>query len=345
MGKSSTTYKQAGVDIDAANEWLDGLREKNHETHPGVLSGIGGFASLYELPEGYQQPVLVSGTDGVGTKLKLGIQYQQHHGIGIDLVAMCVNDVITTGAKPLYFLDYLAMGKFDQDVASALLDGISDACKRCNMSLVGGETAEMPGCYAKDHYDLAGFCVGIVEKKAIIDGRSCQAGDKIIALPATGPHANGFSLIRQLLDDHHIDPQMEQLANQPLLQQLLCPTQLYASAINQLKAAFDIHAMAHITGGGIIDNLPRVIPSHLTAQINDSLWPSLPIFDWLQSLSGMDHNQMHRTFNMGVGMLVIVPEHNAQSAIRHLHKNNEKAYIVGELINKTQSMSNIVFVS
>lgn len=326
-------YEDAGVDIAAGNALVEAIKPIAKQTHrPGVLTGIGGFASLFELPvHDYQQPVLVSATDGVGTKLKLAIEHQQHTGIGIDLVAMCANDLITCGADPLYFLDYYATAKLDVEVAKQVINSIAVGCELADMSLLGGETAEMPGMYQSHDYDLAGFCVGAVDKPYIIDGSQVSAGDKLIALASSGPHANGYSLIRRILDKVQAD-QHELLAGIPLQQWLLEPTKLYVRAVKQLRQHLTPHAMAHITGGGLTENLPRVLPEGLGATIHTASWQWPAIFTWLAEKGEVDAAEMYRTFNCGIGFVLVIAANEADLALEILQRFGENAWLCGEVI-------------
>jgi len=326
-------YEDAGVDIAAGNALVEAIKPLAKQTHrPGVLTGIGGFASLFELPlHDYQQPVLVSATDGVGTKLKLAIEHQQHSGIGIDLVAMCANDLITCGADPLYFLDYYATGKLDVEVAKQVINSIAVGCELSDMSLLGGVTAEMPGMYQQNDYDLAGFCVGAVDKPHIIDGSQVLAGDKLIALASSGPHANGYSLIRRILDEVQADPH-DLLAGIPLQQWLLEPTKLYVRAVKQLRQHLTPHAMAHITGGGLTENIPRVLPTGLGALIQTKTWQWPAIFYWLAENGGVKSTEMYRTFNCGVGFVIVVDSNEAELALEILQRFGENAWVCGEVI-------------
>jgi phosphoribosylformylglycinamidine cyclo-ligase len=322
-------YTSAGVDIDAANNWLKDVRKIADSTpQKGVISGIGGFGAQFALPTGMQEPVLISATDGVGTKLKIALLADQHHGMGIDLVAMCANDIITSGAKPLYFLDYYATDKLNPRVASEIIQGISDACIECDMALIGGETAEMPGCYPTAHYDLAGFCVGVIERKDIVDGSKVCDGDRIIAIGSSGVHANGFSLVRHILASCNIDPLQEKLNGARLADVLLTPTKLYVKAILELLKKHQLKAIAHITGGGIDDNLPRVLPANVNALINTD-YPKPAIFDFLQQAGNITIDVMRRTFNMGIGMLLVVAADEAVAIVNNLNAMGEIAFDVG----------------
>src|SRR5882762_654957 len=312
------TYRDAGVDIDAGDELVERIKPLvRRAQRREVLAGIGGFAALVELPPGYQRPVLVSGTDGVGTKLRLAIDSGRHDTIGIDLVAMCANDVVVQGAEPLFFLDYYATGKLRVAVAEAVVRGIVEGCVQAGAALVGGETAEMPGMYHGEDYDLAGFCVGVVEKDAIIDGSRVSAGDAIIGLASSGPHANGYSLIRKLLAAAGATATTA-LEGHNLIDRLLTPTRIYVKPLLALLRAMPVHGLAHITGGGLSDNLPRVLPEGLEAVLERRSWHRDPVFDWLQRAGRIEPAQMYRTFNCGVGMVVIVPPERAAAAVELL---------------------------
>lgn len=305
-----TTYADAGVDIDAGDELVQRIKPHTKKTQtPNVLGGIGGFGALFQLPwSDYKEPVLVSGTDGVGTKLKLAQMLNNHSTIGIDLVAMCVNDIITCGAKPLFFLDYFATGKLNVDQAEIVIKGIAEGCLQAGCALTGGETAEMPGMYHNDDYDLAGFTVGIVEKSKIITGQDIKAGDQLIGIASSGIHSNGYSLVRKLIDDNQVDLH-EILDGKTIAERLLAPTVIYVKLIKKLLAEYQIKGIAHITGGGLTDNIPRVLPDNVQANIDYTSWPQPTIFQWLKQLSKVDDAEMHRTFNCGIGMvLVVAPE-------------------------------------
>lgn len=330
---SGLTYRDAGVDIDAGNALVQRIKADVASTkRPGVLGGLGGFGGLFELPvDRYRRPVLVSGTDGIGTKLKLAIETGRHQGIGIDLVAMCVNDVLVQGAEPLFFLDYYATGKLDVDVAAAVVGSIAEGCRQAGCALLGGETAEMPGMYADGHYDLAGFCVGIVEKDAIIDGSAVRAGDVLIGLASSGLHSNGFSLARKILEvsGSSLD---DTLDGRTLADHLLAPTRIYVRPILQLLKQVKVKALAHITGGGLPENLPRVLPQGLTARIDTGSWSWPRIFQWLQQQGRVATAEMYRTFNCGVGMVAVVAPEDAERAIELLHAAGEHAWCLGEMI-------------
>ncbi len=328
----SLNYRDSGVDIDAGNQLIERIKPAVAKTRrPGVLAGLGGFGALFELPLGqYREPVLVSGTDGVGTKLKLAVEAGLHDTIGIDLVAMCVNDIVVAGAEPLFFLDYYATGKLDLDVAADVIKGIARGCELAGAALVGGETAEMPGMYAGGDYDLAGFSVGIVEKSAIIDGRAVTIGDAIIGLESSGPHSNGYSLIRKILERSGSklgDP----LDGKPLAEWLLAPTRIYVKSLLSLFSTLKVHALAHITGGGLTENLPRVLPDGCNAIIDTHAWQQSPVFDWLQRNGNVDAQEMYRTFNCGIGMAVVVAASDAQAALQHLRAQGETACIIGHV--------------
>ena len=325
------TYRDAGVDMDAADELVERIKPLvRRAQRREVLAGIGGFAALVELPPGYQRPVLVSGTDGVGTKLRLAIDTGRHDTIGIDLVAMCANDVVVQGAEPLFFLDYYATGKLRVAVAEAVVRGIVEGCVQAGAALVGGETAEMPGMYHGEDYDLAGFCVGVVEKDAIVDGARVRAGDAIIGLASSGPHSNGYALIRKLLVAAGASATTS-LEGRSLVDRLLAPTRIYVKPLLALLQAMPVHAMAHITGGGLSDNLPRVLPEGLEAVLERRSWHRDPVFDWLQRAGRIEPAQMYRTFNCGVGMAVIVPPERAAAAVEFLAARGETARVIGEV--------------
>jgi phosphoribosylformylglycinamidine cyclo-ligase len=293
-----------------------------------VLAGIGGFGALVEIPAGYRRPVLVSGTDGVGTKLRLAIDTGRHDTIGIDLVGMCVNDVVVQGAEPLFFLDYYATGKLRVDVAASVVGGIAAGCELAGCALVGGETAEMPGMYEGEDYDLAGFCVGVVEKDSIIDGTKVQAGDAVLGLSSSGPHSNGYSLIRRLLKVAGAD-ERTQLAGQPLYDRLLAPTRIYVKPLLALAGSLPVHGLAHITGGGLTDNIPRVLPDGLQVRLARAAWPRDPVFDWLQQVGNISDAELHRTFNCGIGMVVIVHADQADAALAQLRSAGERVQRIG----------------
>lgn len=327
----SLSYRDAGVNIDAGNKFVEKIKSSVASTNrPGVMGSLGGFGGLFELPENYKQPVLVSGTDGVGTKLKLAIELNKHDTIGIDLVAMCVNDILVLGAEPLYFLDYYATGELNTEIAASVVEGIAEGCRQSNAALIGGETAEMPGMYSKGDYDLAGFCVGVVEKQKIIDGSKVKAGDVMVAIASSGPHSNGYSLVRKIIEVSGADIKANFGDNsQSLGDALLAPTRIYVKAIHQLLDNFDIHAMAHITGGGLLENIPRVLPENAQAVVDTGSWQLPEVFQWLQDNGNVEINEMYRTFNCGVGMVLMVSADEAEGIISALNKNGENAWPLG----------------
>jgi phosphoribosylformylglycinamidine cyclo-ligase len=326
------TYRDSGVDIDAGDELVERIKPRvKRSMRSEVLGGIGGFGALVEIPlERFKRPVLVSGTDGVGTKLRLAIDTLRYDGVGIDLVAMCANDVIVQGAEPLYFLDYFATGKLDVDVAEEVIAGIVEGCVQAGCALVGGETAEMPGMYHGADFDLAGFCVGVVDKDAIIDGSRTQAGDVVLGLPSSGPHSNGFSLIRKILavSAAKLDADLE---GTPLIDRLMAPTRIYVKALLQLLRELPVHGMAHITGGGLVDNIPRVLPEGLEVVLERASWPREPIFDWLQQQGKVSDAEMYRVFNCGIGMTVQVAAADADRAAAILRMAGQDALKIGEV--------------
>lgn len=335
----SLNYKSAGVDIAVGNKLVEQIKPIAKKTRiAGVMSDLGGFGSMFELPSCYKQPILVSSTDGVGTKLKVAIDLNKHDTVGIDLVAMCVNDIIVQGAEMLFFLDYFASGKLNLNTATTVIEGIGKGCELAGIALIGGETAEMPGMYADDEYDLAGFCVGIVEKEAIIDGSKISAGNKLIGIASSGLHSNGYSLVRKIIQHHHISL-AEMLDGKRLSEHLLEPTRIYVKPLLQLINKVPVHAMAHITGGGITENLPRVLPKGLSASINLSAWQFPVIFQWLQEQGNIAWGDMLTTFNCGIGMIVCVASKDTAATIAILNQQGEQAFVIGEIIdtpNKNQ---------
>ena len=330
--KPSLSYRDAGVDIDAGNALVERIKPLAAATRrPGVLAGLGGFGALFEIPSHYRQPVLVSGTDGVGTKLKLAMELGKHDTIGIDLVAMCVNDLIVQGAEPLFFLDYYATGQLHVETASDVVKGISDGCLQAGAALIGGETAEMPGMYEGEDYDLAGFCVGVVEKDRIIDGSRVKAGDVLIGLTSSGPHSNGYSLIRKVIDKSGADL-AEAFDGATLGERLLEPTRIYIKPLLKLFEQVNVHALAHITGGGLLENLPRVMPADTAAHLNAQSWQQPAVFEWLQSAGNIETSEMYRTFNCGLGMVLVVDAADADKALDILQTEGETAMRVGEII-------------
>ncbi len=329
--KSSLSYKDAGVDIDAGNALVDRIKGVVKRTRrPEVMGGIGGFGALCELPSKYKQPVLVSGTDGVGTKLRLAMDLKKHDTIGIDLVAMCVNDLIVQGAEPLFFLDYYATGKLDVDTAANVVTGIGEGCLQAGCALIGGETAEMPGMYHGEDYDVAGFCVGVVEKEDIIDGSKVSQGDAIIAVASSGPHSNGYSLIRKIIEVSGADVNTE-LEGKTLADHLLEPTRIYVKPVLKMLESCEVHAISHITGGGFWENIPRVLPDGTKAVIDGNSWEWPAIFNWLQENGNVTEHEMYRTFNCGVGLVIALPAEQAQKAIDILNQEGENAWLLGSI--------------
>ena len=339
------SYKDAGVDTDAGNTLVERIKDVAKDTRrPEVLSRLGGFGALFNLPSGYKEPVLASGTDGVGTKLKLAIDLDIHNTIGVDLVAMCVNDLLVCGAEPLFFLDYYATGKLNIDIAASVISGIGKGCKLAGCSLVGGETAEMPGMYQGEDYDLAGFCVGIVEKSQIIDGSNAKEGDTLIGLASSGPHSNGYSLIRKIIDVSKVDIKSDLIQGIPLAEALLTPTRIYVDSILSLIRQENIktNALAHITGGGLLENIPRVLPKNTKAVIDTTSWNKLPVFDWLQKNGNVEPKEMYRTFNCGIGMVICVPDEMAQLSIDTLNATGEKAFIIGKIAQAKNNEEKVI---
>ena len=330
MTTKPLTYKDAGVDIDAGNSLIERIKPMVARTRrPEVLAGLGGFGGLFAIPpDRYKEPVLVSGTDGVGTKLKLAHMTGKHDTIGIDLVAMCVNDVLVQGAEPLFFLDYFACGQLDTEVAAAVISGIADGCEQAGAALIGGETAEMPDMYTAGEYDLAGFCVGAVEKSELIDGSSVQADDVIIGLASSGPHSNGYSLIRKVLEI----AENRDVNGSPAEELLMQPTKIYVRSILELQSTLEICGLAHITGGGLSENIPRILAENVHAEIDVNSWQQMPIFDWLQAIGRIETDEMRRTFNCGVGMVVIVAADNADAAIDLRNACGESAWRLGRVV-------------
>ncbi len=328
--RTSLTYRAAGVDVAAGDALVETIKPIAARTHrPGVLAGIGGFGALFEVPrDRYREPVLVSSTDGVGTKLKLAIELDRHDTIGIDLVGMCANDVVVQGAEPLFFLDYFATGKLDSGVAVKVIAGIAEGCRQAGAALIGGETAEMPGMYAAGDYDLAGFCVGAVERTKIIDGSAVKANDTLIGIASSGPHSNGYSLIRKILDVSGASLD-EDFDGRTLGEVLLVPTRIYVKPVLKVMQALPLHAAAHITGGGLPGNLPRVLPRGVRAIVDSRAWTRPRIFDWLQEKGNVDDPEMYRTFNCGIGMILVVDAGDADAALRILQQCGESAVIVG----------------
>ena len=328
---SPLTYRDAGVDIDAGDALVERIKPAARRTmRPEVLAGIGGFGALFELSKKYREPVLVSGTDGVGTKLKLAFQWNRHDTVGQDLVAMSVNDILVQGAEPLFFLDYFACGRLDVNTAATVVEGIARGCELAGCALIGGETAEMPSMYPDGEYDLAGFAVGAVEKSAIIDGRSIVPGDVVLGLASSGAHSNGYSLIRKIIERARPDLEAD-IGGVPLADAVMAPTRIYVKSLLALMQAVPVKGMAHITGGGLTENIPRVLPEHLTAVIKRSEWPLPPLFGWLQQEGHVADAEMHRVFNCGIGMVVIVAEADSAAALQALAAAGEQAYRIGSI--------------
>lgn len=334
----SISYKDAGVDIDAGNALVEAIKPVAKATRrPEVSASLGGFGALFELPMNkYKNPLLVSGTDGVGTKLRLAIESGKHDQVGIDLVAMCVNDLIVQGAEPLFFLDYYATGKLDINVAKDVVTGIGDGCLQSGCALIGGETAEMPGMYPDGDYDLAGFCVGIVEKADLIDGTKVKAGDVLLGLTSSGPHSNGYSLIRKIIEVSGVDLQSD-CDGQPLIDALMAPTRIYVKSILDLMTKIDIHAISHITGGGLLENLPRVMPENTLAKIDTNSWNRPAVFDWIQQAGNVEFHEMHRTLNCGIGMVIVVDEADKNAAMDALNAMGETVVEIGVIETGSQT--------
>ncbi len=330
-GDTALSYKDAGVNIDAGNALVERIKGVSARTaRPEVLGGLGGFGALCEIPEGYRQPVLVSGTDGVGTKLRLAMDMGIHDTIGIDLVAMCANDLVVAGADPLFFLDYYATGALNVDTAADVVTGIGRGCELAGCALVGGETAEMPGMYEGEDYDLAGFCVGVVEKSKLIDGSTVGKGDVLLGIASSGPHSNGYSLIRKILERNNADLQ-QPLGDTTLGQVLLTPTTIYVKALLELFEVVPVKALSHITGGGFLENLPRVLPDNCNAQINTDSWQWPEIFQWLQTRGNVETQEMYRTFNCGVGMVICVAPQDAPTSLSLLETAGHNAWEIGHI--------------
>ncbi len=331
MSDQSLSYKDAGVDIDAGNALVERIKGAvKRTTRPEVMSGLGGFGALCALPTNYKEPILVAGTDGVGTKLRVAIETGIHDSVGIDLVAMCVNDLIVQGAEPLFFLDYYATAKLNVDMASAVVEGIAEGCHQSGCALIGGETAEMPGMYEGEDYDLAGFCVGVVEKSNIIDGTQVASGDVLLGLTSSGPHSNGYSLIRKIVEVSGASWD-DDFEGKKLGEQLITPTRIYVKPLLELMKTINIKALSHITGGGLLENIPRVMPDYTCASINSSDWEMPSIFKWLQEKGNIDATEMYRTFNCGIGMVVCVAAEDADRATQILSEAGETVVNIGTI--------------
>jgi phosphoribosylformylglycinamidine cyclo-ligase len=327
------TYRDAGVDIDAGDALVERIKPfAKRTTRPEVLGGIGGFGALVEVSKKYREPVMVSGTDGVGTKLKLAFRLKRHDTIGIDLVAMSVNDILVLGAEPVFFLDYFACGKLDVAIAASVIQGIAAGCEQAGCALIGGETAEMPGIYDPNEYDLAGFAVGLVEKSKIIDGTRIQPGDAVIGLASSGPHSNGYSLVRRVVAVSSSDLHEKFDNERTLGDALMEPTRIYVKPVLALLGEVEVKGMAHITGGGLTENIPRVLPANTCAQLHRASWPLPPIFDWLQRTGGIDDGEMTRTFNCGIGMAIVVARGHAAQAVAILTDLGMEAYEIGQIV-------------
>ena len=334
----SLSYRDAGVDIDAGDQLVENIKPFAKRTmRPEVLGDLGGFGALVEISKKYQNPVLVSGTDGVGTKLKLAFEWDIHHTVGIDLVAMSVNDILVQGAEPLFFLDDFACGKLDVARATDVIKGIAEGCEQSGCALIGGETAEMPGMYPEGEYDLAGFAVGVVEKSKVINGRSIRPGDVVLGLASNGAHSNGYSLIRKIIERSNPDLDAEFDGGKTLRQAVIAPTRLYVKPILAALEKFEIKGMAHITGGGLTENIPRVLPENCVAQIDAQSWPLPKLFQWLQQAGNVERQEMYRTFNCGIGMAVIVPAEQAEAAQAFLTEQGETVYRLGTIRERAGS--------
>ncbi|MDN8581034.1 phosphoribosylformylglycinamidine cyclo-ligase [Eikenella corrodens] len=334
----SLSYRDAGVDIDAGDQLVENIKPFAKRTmRPEVLGDLGGFGALVEISKKYQNPVLVSGTDGVGTKLKLAFEWDIHHTVGIDLVAMSVNDILVQGAEPLFFLDYFACGKLDVARATDVIKGIAAGCEQSGCALIGGETAEMPGMYPEGEYDLAGFAVGVVEKSKVINGRSIRPGDVVLGLASNGAHSNGYSLIRKIIERSNPDLDAEFDGGKTLRQAVIAPTRLYVKPILAALEKFEIKGMAHITGGGLTENIPRVLPENCVAQIDAQSWSLPKLFQWLQQAGNVERQEMYRTFNCGIGMAVIVPAEQAEAAQAFLTEQGETVYRLGTIRERAGS--------
>lgn len=331
------------MDIDAGNALVQNIKGSvKSTTRPEVMGSIGGFGALCGIPARYKNPVLVSGTDGVGTKLRLAIDFKKHDTVGIDLVAMSVNDLIVQGAEPLFFLDYYATGKLNVDDATRVIAGIAEGCRQSNCSLIGGETAEMPGMYHGNDYDLAGFAVGVVEKDEIIDGSKVKTGDSVIALASTGPHSNGYSLIRKVLEVSKADPYAKLSDGRTLIDSLLTPTRIYVKSVLKLMESVTIHALAHITGGGFWENIPRVLPEGTKVVCDSATWTWPEVFSWIQKNGNIDTHEMYRTFNCGVGMICVVSKEDAEKTVEILNSCGEKSWIIGSIENAAAGEEQVI---
>ena len=345
MDNQKLSYKDAGVDIDAGNALVDNIKSVvKKTTRPEVMGGLGGFGALCRIPANYKKPILVSGTDGVGTKLRLAIDFKKHDTVGIDLVAMSVNDLVVQGAEPLFFLDYYATGKLNVEDATKVVTGIGKGCELAGCSLIGGETAEMPGMYHVPDYDLAGFAVGVVEEDEIIDGSKVKPGDAIVAIASSGPHSNGYSLVRKVLEVSKADPNQKMSDGRTLIDTLLTPTRIYVKPILNLMKSCKIHALAHITGGGFWENIPRVLPANTKAVCREDSWEWPEVFKWLQKNGNIDTHEMYRTFNCGVGMIVALDKADAEKAVEVLTASGEKAWVIGTIENAADNEEQVEII-
>lgn len=342
--QTGLSYRDAGVDIDAGDELVERIKPLARKTlRPEVLGNIGGFGALMELPKNYKEPVLISGTDGVGTKLKLAFQMDKHDTIGQDLVAMSVNDILVQGAEPLFFLDYFACGKLDVNVGEQVVSGIARGCELSGCALIGGETAEMPGMYAAGEYDLAGFAVGVAEKSKLISGQNIKAGDAILGLASSGPHSNGYSLIRKIVEVSGADLKSD-FNGRTLGEVLLEPTRIYVKPLLALMKEIEVKGMAHITGGGLLENIPRILREDLTAAINKNAWALPPVFQWLQEKGNVAEKEMHRTFNCGIGMVLVVDNAHVETATRFLADQGETVYHLGAIVARGENQPQTVVI-
>ena len=340
----SLSYRDAGVDIDAGDALVEAIKPFAKRTmREGVLGGIGGFGGLFEISKKYKEPVLVSGTDGVGTKLKLAFELNRHDTVGIDLVAMSVNDILVQGAEPLFFLDYFACGRLDVPTATAVVKGIAEGCEQSGCALLGGETAEMPGMYPDGEYDLAGFAVGAVEKSQLIDGSKIAAGDVVLGLASSGIHSNGYSLVRKIISVAKPDLEAD-FHGRKLSDVLMAPTRIYVKPLLALMQSMEVKGMVHITGGGLVENIPRVLADNLTAVLDGKSWTMPPLFQWLQQHGGVADAEMHRVFNCGIGMTVIVAKENADAAMAQLQAAGETVYRIGEIRAREEGQAQTVVV-
>jgi phosphoribosylformylglycinamidine cyclo-ligase len=329
---TSLSYRDAGVDIDAGDALVDRIKPLAKKTlRDGVLGGIGGFGALFEVPKRYKEPVLVSGTDGVGTKLRLAFELNRHDTVGQDLVAMSVNDILVLGAESLFFLDYFACGKLDVDTAAAVVGGIAKGCELAGCALIGGETAEMPGMYPDGEYDLAGFAVGVVEKSKAIDGKTIAAGDVVLGLASSGAHSNGYSLVRKIIERSKPDMNAQFDGERTLADVVMAPTRIYVKPVLALLEKLTVKGMAHITGGGLLENVPRVLPENAVAELQKAAWPRPKLFDWMQAEGNVAENEMHRVFNCGIGLVVVVAAADAEAAMAELQAQGETVYRIGQI--------------